>query len=151
MDEPLMDAADRMAIRQACSELVLRAVACVDGNDAARLARLFAEDAVLVRPNGAALHGREAIRDAYAQRPADRITRHLVTNTVVEVESPTRARALSYVLLWTGSATDAAGPNGRPAQPRQVVGEFDDRFSFTPDAGWLIQRREARFVLHSGD
>jgi uncharacterized protein (TIGR02246 family) len=151
MDATLMDADERRALQQACSELVLRAAACVDGNDAAGLAQLFAEDAVLVRPNGAALHGREAIQAAYAQRPADRITRHLVTNTVVEVESPTRARALSYVLLWTGSTADAAGPNGRPAQSRQVVGEFDDRFSFTPDAGWLLQRREARFVLHSGD
>lgn len=145
-----MDAIESLQIRQACCELVLRAAACVDGNEPTALAQLFTDDAVLVRPSGDALQGREAIRHAYEQRPTDRITRHLVTNTVVEVESATRAHALSYVLLWSGSKADEAGPNGRRAQARQVVGEFDDRLSLSP-SGWLIERREARFVLHTGD
>jgi uncharacterized protein (TIGR02246 family) len=145
-----MEALQRLLIEQDCRDLVLRAAAKADANDPGGLADLFAEDAVLARPNAQPLHGREAIRKAYEQRPAERITRHLVTNIVVEVESPTSARALSYVLLWAGSTSDTPGPQGRPAQPRQVVGEFDDRFSLTPQ-GWRIARREARFLLHSGD
>jgi len=145
-----MDATERLLIQDACRELVLRAAAHADANEPDRLADLFADDGVLTRPNAEPLHGRDAIRQAYAQRPADRITRHLVTNTRVDVESSTRARAHSYVLLWAASAADAAGPQGRPAQPRQLVGEFDDRFSLTPQ-GWRIAQREARFVLHAGD
>jgi uncharacterized protein (TIGR02246 family) len=144
-----MDDIDRAAIRQACSDLVLNAVACMDFQHPGGLAELFTEDGVLVRPNGQLLQGRDAIRLAYEQRPADRITRHLVTNTRVEVDSAREAHALSYVLLWGGSTADATGPQGRGARGAQVLGEFDDRFVLTAQ-GWRIARREARFVLHAG-
>lgn len=137
-----------MAIGQACQERVFRAAACADANDAAALAECFAEDAVLLRPNAEPLEGRAAIRAAYQQRPVDRMTRHLVTNLLVEVESPERARARSYVLLWAGSTGDAPTPSGRPAQARQMVGEFEDRFVRTAEGRWLIERREARFTLY---
>ena len=143
-----MDATEREKIRQACQELVLRAAARADAGDAPGLAQLFALKGVLVRPGAQPLQGREAIQAAYSQRPAERITRHLVTNTLVEVQSPTSARALSYVLLWTGLATDPAGPHGRAAHGRQIVGEFEDVFSLKPE-GWRIEHRDARFVLHT--
>lgn len=146
----MTDAAERHEVERACRELVLRAASRADAGDAAGLARLFAADGVLVRPNAQPLQGRDAIQAAYAQRPADRITRHLVTNTLVEVESSTRARAMSHVLLWTGSTNDPSGPQGRRAHARQLVGEFEDRFVLEPE-GWRIQRRDARFVLYSGD
>lgn len=145
-----MDTTERLAIEQACRELVLRAARCVDAHDAAGLARLFAADGVLVRPNAQPLQGRDAIQAVYAQRPAERITRHLVTNTLVEVESPASARALSYVLLWSGSTADPDGPQGRRAHGWPLVGEFDDRFVLEAE-GWRIGHRDARFVLHAAD
>ena len=69
----------------ACREVIEQSVRHVDNGDAEAFSRLFTDDAVLVRPSGAALHGRAAIRQSYAARPAQRITRHLVTGTVVEV------------------------------------------------------------------
>lgn len=146
----MIDTAERHEIERACRELVLRAASRADAGDAAGLAGLFAVDGVLVRPNAQPLQGRDAIQAAYAQRPADRITRHLVTNTLVEVESSASARAISHVLLWTGSTNDPSGPQGRRAHARQLVGEFEDRFVLEPE-GWRIQRRDARFVLYSGD
>ena len=143
-----MDALQRLLIVEACRDLVLRAAAQADAGDATALAALFTERAVLARPNAEPLQGRAAIRASYAQRPAERITRHLVTNTVVVVESPGTSRALSSVLLWAGSSADADGPRGRPAQGGQLVGEFDDRLTLTAE-GWRIERREARFVMHS--
>lgn len=145
-----MDAAESRAIELACRELVLRAANRADAGDAAGLARLFAADGVLVRPNAQPLQGRESIQAAYAQRPADRITRHLVTNTLVEVDSLSSARALSYVLLWTGSTSDPDTAQGRRAHARQLVGEFEDQFVLESE-GWRIGRRDARFVLHTGD
>jgi uncharacterized protein (TIGR02246 family) len=141
-------ALERWLAVQACHDVVVRAAAGVDAGDADRLAMLFTEDAVLVRPGAEPLRGRAAIRHAYAQRPSERITRHLLTNVRVDVESPTHARVHSLVLLWTGSSTDADGPSGRVAHPRQSVGEFDDRLLRDAHGVWLIQRRDARFVLH---
>lgn len=105
---------------------------------------------MLQRPNGDPLVGRDAIRNAYAQRPPGRITRHLITNTVVTLELPDHAHATSHALLWSADAATEPSPFGRRAHPRQVLGEFADRFILTPD-GWRLQHREARFLMHSGD
>jgi uncharacterized protein (TIGR02246 family) len=144
MNEPM----DRLLAQQACRDLVLRAAACADAGDAQALAQLFTEDGVLVRPNAEPLQGRAAIHAAYSQRPAGRITRHLVSNTLVEFDTALAARALSYVLLWAGVQSDEDGPCGRPAAARQMVGEFADHFARMADGRWLIRRREARFVLY---
>ena len=142
-----MDELESLLIERACSRLVLLAAEHADHHRPAEFAALFAPDAVLSRPNAEPLCGREAIREAYAQRPASRITRHLVTNTRVEVLSAVDARATSAVLLWSGSVEDDPGPRGRPAQPGQVLGEFEDRFTLTPE-GWRIVSRRASFLLH---
>jgi hypothetical protein len=143
-----MDEMLRLTIEAACRRLVLQAAAHTDANRPAELAALFTADAVLIRPNAAPLHGPDAIRDAYASRPADRISRHLVTGTRVDVQSADEAHATSLVLVWFGSTDDAPGPKGRPVRGEQAVGEFDDHFVRTTD-GWRIARREARFVLHT--
>ena len=145
-----MDALQRLLIKDACCDLVLRAAACADANDAPGLASLFAAEATLTRPDGAVLRGREAIETAYRLRPAERITRHLVTNIVVRIEALDAAHVCSSVLLWSGSTEDAAGPQGRRAHACQIVGSFDDRCALTPD-GWRFARRKATFALHSGD
>jgi uncharacterized protein (TIGR02246 family) len=133
--------------RQACLDLVLRAAACADAGDAQALAQLFAEDGLLQRPSGEPLHGRAAIAAAYGQRPAGRMTRHLVTNTLFDMVDADHARACSLVLLWSCDAAAEPGPHGRPAHARQLMGEFDDSFVRAADGHWRIQRREARFVM----
>lgn len=141
------NAIEQLLTRQACQDLVLHAAALADAGDAQALARLFAEDAVLQRPSGEPLQGRAAIGAAYAQRPPGRITRHLVTNTLFDFSDDSRPGALSQVLLWSCDAAAEAGPHGRPAHARQLVGEFEDQFVRAPDGRWRIQRRTARFVM----
>lgn len=141
-----MDDLQQMSCIVACQTLVLRAAAAADGGDPVALANLFTADAVLERPNSAPIQGREAIRAAYAERPVDRLTRHLVTGTLVTPHGDTEASARSLVLLWSGSLKDPPGPAGRPAASRQVVGEFHDRLVRTPE-GWRIAARQALFVL----
>lgn len=137
---------DTLIAKQACHELIVRFALLNDARDAAGVAALFAEDGVMVRPDGSELEGRAAIAAAYANKPADRITCHHVGNVLVEVQSPGEATGTSSVLLWSASTADAAGPFGRPAQARQIIGEFHDRFVKT-DAGWRIAERRARFTL----
>lgn len=146
-----METIEHMLMAHACQQVVLRTAACADANDADQLSALFTEQAVLVRPGAEPLHGREAIRQAYAQRPAERITRHLVSNLLVDVAADRRVRVRSSVLLWSGSRADADGPFGRPAHARHLVGEFDDMLTCNVSGTWLIERREARFALHRGD
>ncbi len=144
--EVSLSAVDRMLAEQACRDLVAKAAVFTDAQAHEEFAALFTEDGVLVRPGAEPLHGRTAIIESYRSRPPGRITRHLISNTVVALESDTAAHGTSCVLLWSGLGSDDAGPFGRPAQARQVVGEFEDRFVRTPD-GWRIARREARFIL----
>jgi uncharacterized protein (TIGR02246 family) len=146
---PPMDALQQLLIHHHCRELVLRTAACADAHDAVGLAALFTTDAMLVRPDGATLQGRAAIEAAYRQRPAERITRHLVTNSLVDIESADAARVRSSVLLWSGNSTEPVGPQGRPAAARQLLGSFDDHCVQTPE-GWRIARRHASFELHLG-
>jgi ketosteroid isomerase-like protein len=147
-DTDVVAAMQRVLIEQACQGVVLRTAACIDRGDAEALAALFSDDAVLVRPGAEPLTGRASIRDSYAQRPPQRMTRHLVTNMLVDVESPEQARVRSTVLLWTGSTGDPESPHGRPAHRREMVGEFDDRLRRLGIGPWLIARRDARFVLY---
>lgn len=135
--------------RLACRELVEHSVRCLDSGDIDAFCRLFTDGAVLVRPSDASLNGREAIRASYAARPASRITRHLLTNVAVELLPGERARVRSYVLLYSGSTDSPATEWGRPAEARQLVGEFDDHLERMPDGCWRIARRQARFVLHT--
>lgn len=137
------------ADRLACRELIERSARCVDDGDARAFAALFTEDAVLVRPGGQALRGRDAIFQAYAGRPPERITRHLVCNVVIGLDAVDRAWARSDVLFWSGSASAADSPSGRPADAQQRVGAFADTLVRGADGVWRIHRREASFVLHS--
>jgi 3-phenylpropionate/cinnamic acid dioxygenase small subunit len=136
----------QLLAQQACRDLVIQAATLTDAQDHEGFAALFTEDGVLIRPAAQPLQGRAAIVTSYRTRPPGRITRHLISNTRVTLESDTQAQASSYVLLWNGLESDAVGPFGRPAQARQLIGEFDDRFVLTPD-GWRIYRRVTSFVL----
>lgn len=141
-----LDGLELCLAKQACHDLVMRFAACNDHRDPKGLGALFAEQGVLVRPGGDTLVGPAAIAEAYAARPADRITRHLVGNVLIDVISPMQARGSSMVLLWSASAQDGPGPFGRAVHGRQVMGEFEDTFVRTAQ-GWRIARREARFTF----
>lgn len=136
--------------RRACIDLVLRAAAYADAGDALRFSQLFAEEAVLQRPRGEPLHGRTAIAAAYQQRPSGRMTRHLLTNILVEMHGADTASAHSQVLLWSCNDSEPVTEHGRKAHERQLLGEFNDHFCRTADGHWLIARREARFVMFCG-
>ncbi|PTT77452.1 hypothetical protein DBR42_25145 [Pelomonas sp. HMWF004] len=142
---------DDLALLQAeagCRRTVLRSAHCIDAPDPAGLAALFTEGGELHRPSADAVQGRAAIEAVYRSRPAERLTRHLVVSTLVELQAPDQARALSRVLLWVGDQNDAPGAQGRPRRGAPLLGRFDDRLRRQPDGLWLIEHREARFELH---
>jgi len=142
------DETGRWLIVAACCDTVTRAARLTDLQDHTGFAALFTEDAELRRPGAEVLHGRAAILASYRARPADRLTRHLVAGSVVDVIDASHARATSTVLLYRGQLDDPVGPFGRPTHGPAVVGEFDDLLRREADGCWRIEWRHAQFVLH---
>lgn len=142
-----MNELEILVIKQLCTDLVIRAARTIDNQEYQALTSLFSLEGLLVRPGSEPLKGREAIYESYKNRPQSRITRHLITQTLVDVESTDCARGLSCVLLWSGSSADAMTTYGRPANNREVLGEFEDEF-VRVDGQWHIARRVSSFVLY---
>jgi len=145
---PPITVMERHIAESACRDVVRRAASKLDANDLDGFASLFTPDAVVVRPGKEPLRGVEALIASYRARPASHMTRHLVAGSIIDLRAADEAHALSNVLLWTATSDDAAGPFGRRAQSRQVVGEFEDTLRLCSDGLWRIAYRQARFVLH---
>ncbi len=129
-----MKAKDRRAIEHDCARLI---ALYANLNDEARwdeVAALYAEDGVMVRPTApdAPTVGRAAILAAFKARPP-RITRHVCSNVVIDVESEDAARGVSAMLLFTGAA-------------EPLVGSFHDRFVLTAD-GWRFAERRGSILF----
>jgi hypothetical protein len=130
-----VDASERRAIEWECARLInLYALL----NDEARwdeVAALYASDGVMTRPTAPdqPIVGREAILAAFKARPP-RMTRHVCSNIVIDVESATSARGRSAMLLFTS------------ADKPPLVGGFEDRFVLTDD-GWRFAERRGTLTF----
>lgn len=129
-----MTADERRAAEADCARLI---ALYANLNDAARwdeVAALYAEDGVMVRPTApdAPVSGRAAILAAFQARPP-RVTRHVCSNVVIEVESADSARGESAMLLFTGG-------------PAPLVGSFHDRFVRTAE-GWRFAERRGSLLF----
>jgi hypothetical protein len=125
---------ERRAIEANCARLI---ALYANLNDAARwdeVAALYAEDGVMFRPTAPdkPTEGRAAILAAFKARPP-RVTRHVCSNVVVDVESDTLARGESAMLLFTGAA-------------EPLVGSFHDRFVRTAE-GWRFAERRGSLLF----
>jgi ketosteroid isomerase-like protein len=137
------------SIERLCERLVLDFVHFSDSQDYESLAALFTEDGTMVRPTGERLIGRAAIIESYRSRPAGRISRHICTNIRITVESTGRARGLTYAVVYSANANQSPEAHfGVKADPRQLIGEFEDEFVRTEE-GWRIASRRARFQMHT--
>ena len=126
---------ERRAIEWECARLINLYAAL---NDAARweeVAALYAEDGLMTRPTAPdePIVGREALLAAFRARPP-RTGQHVVSNVVVTVESETRARATSAMLLFTSK-------EGPP-----LVGSYRDGFVLT-DEGWRFSERRGALTF----
>ncbi len=131
---------ERRAIEQDCERLIKQYVNLNDAQDWRAVAALYTEDARFARPSkpGEFVEGREAILASFLARPA-RAQRHVIANTVVEVEDADHARAFSVIVLYMGDAADDGGlPVQDPKSP--LVGTFTDRLVRTPE-GWRFAER----------
>lgn len=146
MSQTLPDV-QRAAHAQAIQALIVQVGWCIDHGQLQALTEALHPQVEWVRPDGQVLRGPQAVVAAYAARDPERITRHMHTNVHLQWCSDQEVSAHTTVLLWTGHASDALTPTGRPAQPGQKLGEHRDELVFEQGRWWL-RRRQSSFVLY---
>lgn len=127
---------DRLVAEAEITRLITRYAMLNDDGDFAGVAAMFVEDARFTRPSGGdPVVGAEAIRASYEGRPP-RLSRHLITNIVVDLVSEYEATARSTMVLYTAPSGDTPAVANTPA----LLGGFRDRLVRTAD-GWRFAER----------
>jgi ketosteroid isomerase-like protein len=125
---------DRLLAENEIERLVKRFALLNDEADWGAVAAMFVDDGRFVRPaSGDPIIGRQAIHDSFASRPP-RVSRHLITNIIVDVATPDKATSRCAMLLYTAPAgeTTAVAP--------ALIGGFRDRLARTA-GGWRFVER----------
>lgn len=143
-----MDEQQRQNIEQACTKLVNQFSCFNDRREFEALSNLFTPEGAFARPTDPDnyIEGRENILAAFNDRPQDRITRHLISNVIIDVENATSASGTCYATLFMAPADAEPARFGVQANSSQLVGEFQMDFSLTP-AGWKIARQTGRIIF----
>jgi hypothetical protein len=135
-----MDDLNRLLIERACERLVTQYCHFVDHGEAERISELFTGDGVWSSPENT-MTGRDAIRAGFAarQKNTKRMSRHVCSNLLIDVEDETTARGVVYLTLYRhdGEPGRRTSPSAVPA----IVGEYRDTFVKTAE-GWRFQRRD---------
>ena len=143
-----MNLQEIQSIELACSKLCNQFAVFNDAGSHEALVALFTEDGRYARPTDPDnfVSGRAAILAAFIARPKDKITRHLITNIVVNVTGAKTAQGLCYVTLFNGSTANPAERFGFKANPSVLIGEYHDEFVLT-ESGWKFSQRVGRLIL----
>ncbi len=135
----------------ACRALVNDFAQCLDAQEYERLRELFTPDAVFARPADpdTLIRGVDNIVAAFASRPKNRVSFHLLTNVSIKAESADSASGVCRILLFSTDAGEPEVPGkGRKAASSQLIGFYTDRYVRTPN-GWRIADRRGRVVMHT--
>ncbi len=135
----------RRAIECDCARLINLYVNLNDTGQWHDLAALFAEDGVMARPAApdASIVGRDAILASFLNRPA-RVSRHVCANIVVDAISDTEARAVSTILLFTGTANAGALATLDSGPPK--IGMYDDQL-IRIGSDWKFAARHGKLLF----
>lgn len=126
-----VQAADRAAIEQLLVTYYYR----LDHEQSDKLAELFTENGVFHLASIGEMKGRRAIADYYAKRPRSRITRHVMSNLMVDFTSADRAETTHILTYFAGE-----GP-GRPLASPTNVQDYANTVVRGADGRWLIELR----------
>ncbi|MET9757640.1 nuclear transport factor 2 family protein [Streptomyces sp. NPDC006372] len=133
-----MDPFEQLLAERACERLIIDFVHRLDLGEPASVAELFTRDGVWRWPVGGRLiEGRDALRAYFGSRPADRLSRRVMSNILVTVASADTAEAVSY---FTTYRVDGYAGGMVPAGPPVQVGHYEDTFHRV-DGTWLLASR----------
>jgi ketosteroid isomerase-like protein len=143
-----MTETERLQIELACARVVTQFSNYNDKRDFDALCSLFTEDGAFARPTDPEnyITGRNNILAAFKARPNDRITRHLITNIVIDVIDAAWARGTCYATLFMAPVDAEPAMFGVKAGASQFIGEFEMDFRRTVE-GWKIARQGGRIIF----
>lgn len=137
---------DLLQIEKYCRDLIVSAADAVDRQAYEAFVELFVPDAILIRPGGIKLHGRNEILASYQSKDPNRLTHHLICQHHIQVDSSHVVQSRCKVLLYSSNRERELTPKGRLADAQHQVGVMEDTLVLT-DTGWKIQTRHAWFEL----
>ncbi len=133
-----LDPLERLLAERACERLITDFVQRLDLGEPGSVADLFSADGVWEWPYGdRRIEGRDALRAYFGSRPADRLSRRLMSNLAVTVHAATEATAVSYFVTHRVDGHTGGLP---PAGPPVNVGHYRDVFR-REGGTWLLTRR----------
>lgn len=137
--------ANELQTSYACEKLVKQFAQFNDLDQLEKLADLFVEDGSFARPLDPEnpIVGRDEILAMMQARPP-RLSRHFMTNIVIDILSADEAEGLSYVTFL--STTDVDAPRPTACEPKMFMGEYRDRFVRT-EKGWKFKSRRGNMTL----
>ena len=109
---------------------------------------LFAEQAAFARPTDPNnfTTGAQNILAAFKSRPKDRITRHIISNVLIDVLDEKTAKGVCYATLFMAPSEAEPVRFGVKANASQLVGEFYIDFQLTEN-GWKISRQSGKIIF----
>ncbi|MER6566377.1 nuclear transport factor 2 family protein [Streptomyces sp. NPDC001093] len=137
-----MDPMKRLFAERACERAVVEFVHRLDLGEPAAVADLFTEDGLWEWPapgDGRRIQGRQALRAYFGSRPANRLSRRIMSNILVTVTGPRAATSTAYFTTYRVDGHDGSG-GPVPAGPPVQVGHYEDTFRRV-DGTWLIASR----------
>jgi hypothetical protein len=129
---------ERLLIERDCIALSNSYGHAIDFSDPDLMASLFAADGRWL-PSGGSAQGPKAIHD-YLARQVGRpyVTRHILTNTRIEVIDRDHAKGTAYLTMYR---YDPAHPESIKTLSPALVGVLTDEYVRTPQ-GWRFQLRK---------
>lgn len=133
-----LDPVERLVAERACERVIIEFVRRLDLGVPGSVAELFTPGGVWAWPEGdRRVEGRVALREYFDSRPADRLSRRMSTNILVDVTSADSASATSYFATYR-----VDGYTGGMLAPRLPanIGHYEDSFRKV-DGTWLLASR----------
>ena len=130
--------ADTHRVRADCQEFIARFYHYLDGREYEPLSVLFAPEGLWSR-QGKQLHGPVAVLEELRRRPATMVTRHVVSNLIVDIQDTQHVHVQCYVTLYY---SDTGAP---PQSPVRMTGPacvftYHDELVAT-EGTWRITRK----------
>jgi hypothetical protein len=133
-----LDPVARLLAERECERLIIDFVRRLDLGEPGSVAELFTPDGIWEWPDGERrIEGRDALRHYFGSRPADRLSRRIMTNILVSLTSATTAAATSYLVTYR---VDGYAGGMVPPQLPVNIGHYEDAFAKI-DGTWLLARR----------
>jgi uncharacterized protein (TIGR02246 family) len=129
----------RLIDERACERLMYQYARFVDSGHASGIADLFTEDGTWTGANGHGMNGQAEIRAAFAGREAlsRRQSRHVITNVLIDVQSPDEATGIAYLINYRHDSPGSQLERPAPARHPKFVGDYHLRFR-REDGLWRI-------------